>query len=157
MAQEFDECFYDLLRTLAIDELNDLKKYLNDSLGLLGSEINNAKWQIAKADDWLIDVNNELSRLEHSISKSVQTQGYMGFADFLDCIDGGQMGDDMRNMVAGYIDKYHDLKHNLTSALSVQTYMENISLYIGDLETRATDYISVIDDIIKEKITLGQA
>jgi hypothetical protein len=129
---------------------------LNDSLGLLDSDVNNIKWNIAKADDWLIDVNNELSRLEHTVTSNIQTYGLMSFPDFLDCIDGGQMGDDMRNMVEGYIDKYQDLKYNLTSSLSVQTYMENLGGYYEDLKSRTTNYISAIDDVIKDKITLGQ-
>jgi len=155
MAQAFAECFYDLLRTLTIDELNDLKRYLNDSLGLLDSDVTDIQWNIAKADDWLVDVNNEINRLEHTIASNVQTYGLMAFPDFLDCVDGGQMGDDMRNMVEGYVDKYQDLKYNLNSSLSVQTYMQNLSLYYGDISSRVTNYISAIDDIIKEKITLG--
>jgi hypothetical protein len=34
--------------------------------------------------------------------------------------------------------------------------MENLGGYYEDLKSRTTNYISAIDDVIKDKITLGQ-
>ena len=151
--KSFDECFYDLLRALAADELASLKQYLQDSKGLISHEINDIGFKLSRIDDWQSTLQGELSRIEHKVKKYADQYGAMPFADFIDCIDSGNMADDMRSAMEGYLDKYYDLKYNLISATSIQTYWQNIDLYRKDLESRITEYIEAIDSILAEKLT----
>jgi len=151
--KSFDDCFYDLLRALSADELASLKQYLQAALGLVSHEINDVFFRLSRLDDWQSTLEGQLSRIENKVKGYATQYGAMPFADFIDCIDSGNMADDMRAMMEGWLDKYYDLKYNLISAASIQTYLQKVDLYRKDLESRIGEYIEAIDSILAEKLT----
>lgn len=149
---EFDECFYDFLRAMAKDELADLKRYLQNALGWIDHDLDEIKYRISRLDDWLVTIEQEISRLEHKVEDYADRYGVMPFVDFLDCVGVGGMAEDMRSLVEGYVDKYFDFKYKLINTTSVQTYMNKLEKYTNELSSRTSEYIEVIDGIIAEKL-----
>lgn len=149
----FKECFFDFLRSMSADKLNSLKKYLQDSLGLVSSQISEVMFQISRLDDWQSTLQGEISRLEQKILSGTGEFDIMPFVDFVDCLDVGGLSTDMKSLFEGWLDRYNDFKYNLISTTSVQTYLGKVDLYRKDLESRVSEYISAIDEILAEKVT----
>ena len=153
MAKNFDECFYDFLRAIAVDELNVLKRQLQAARGWVDHEVNQLLSKAQRADDWLWNVTQEVDRIEHEIKKNADLYMAMSYVDFVDCLDSAIMGEDMRALVTGFLSKYEDYKYNVINTLSTQTYLEKANNYWRELNSRLTEYIEAIDYIIAEKLS----
>lgn len=149
----FDECFYDFLRAIAVDELNNLKREMQTARGWVDAEIARSIAKSQRADDWLWNVTSEVNRIEHEIKKNAALYMSMSYVDFIDCLDTVIMGEDMRALVTNFLSKYEDYKYNLINTLSTQTYIEKANNYWRELNSRLTDYIEAVDYVIAEKLS----